>query len=207
MSNHLNGLSNTKIYRKYRSMLERCKNPNHRSYMEYGGRGIKVCKEWDSELGFLVFYDWAMANGYKDELTLERKDVNGNYCPENCTWIPMGEQQRNKRSNVIFEKDGKKYLETDLAKELGVSESTIRDRLLRGKDVFAPKFERTKMVIRDDGVVYQSIREASRENGVHESKVGAVCRGERKRTAGHSFRFLTKEEAEAKLKELENESV
>lgn len=203
MSNHLKRLSNTKIYRKYRSMLERCNNKNHRSYMDYGGRGIKVCEDWSCDIGFLCFYDWAMKNGYKDELTLERIDVDGDYCPENCKWIPMGEQQRNKRSNVIFEKDGKKYLETDLAKELGVSESTIRDRILRGKDVFAPKFERRKMVIRDDGVIYQSIREAARENNAQESKVGAVCRGVRNKTVGHSFRFLTKEEAEKKLAEME----
>lgn len=201
MSNHLNGLSNTKIYRKYRSMLERCNNKNHKSYMDYGGRGIGICEEWLGKQGFLSFYEWAMESGYKDGLTLERKNVDGDYCPENCCFITNEEQQRNKRSNVVFEKDGEEYLETDLAKELGVRESTIRDRVLRGKDVFAPKFERKKKVIRDDGVVYESIREASRANGVHESKVGAACRGERKRTAGHSFRFLA--EAEKALAEME----
>ena len=201
MSNHLNGLSKTKIYRKYRSMLDRCYNENNNSYKEYGGRGIKVCSEWQGRKGFLSFYDWAMKNGYKDGLTIQRKDVNGDYCPENCCFVTNEEQQRNKRNNVIFEKDGEKYLETDLARKLGMRESTIRDRVLRGKDVFAPKFERKKKVIRDDGVIYESIREASKANGVHESKVGAVCRGERKRTAGHSFKFL--EEAEKALAEME----
>lgn len=201
LSNHLGGLSNTKLYSKYRSMLDRCYNENNNSYKEYGGRGIKVCSEWQGRKGFLSFYDWALKNGYKVGLTIERKDVNGDYCPENCCFVTNEEQQRNKRNNVIFEKDGEKYLETDLAKELGVRESTIRDRVLRGKDVFAPKFERKKKVVRDDGVIYESIREASKANGVHESKVGAVCRGERKRTAGHSFRFLV--EAEKALEEME----
>lgn len=184
-------------------MLGRCNNSNDKFYKDYGGRGITVCKEWCRKNGFSSFYNWAIENGYEEGLTIERKDVNGNYCPQNCTWISLEEQQRNKRNNVVFEKDGKKYLETDLAKELGVRESTIRDRVLRGKDVFAPKFERKKKVIRDDGVIYESIREASKANGVHESKVGAVCRGERKRTAGHSFRFLTKAEAEKALEEME----
>ena len=201
LSNHLGGLSNTKLYSKYRSMLDRCYNENNNSYKEYGGRGIKVCSEWQGRKGFLSFYDWALKNGYKVGLTIERKDVNGDYCPENCCFVTNEEQQRNKRNNVIFEKDGEKYLETDLAKELGVRESTIRDRVLRGKDVFAPKFERKKKVVRDDGVIYESIREAAKANGVHESKVGAVCRGERKRTAGHSFRFLA--EAEKALAEME----
>ena len=205
MSKHLNGLSNTKIYRKYRSMLDRCNNENNKSYKDYGGRGITVCEEWLGKLGFLNFYDWANKNGYKEGMTIERKDVNGNYCPENCCFITNAEQQRNKRNNVVFEKDGEKILETDLAKKLNLTEGAIRYRLDANNDVFAPKFERKKKVVRDDGVIYESIREASKANKVHESKIGAVCRGERKRTAGHSFRFLTKEEAEqalAKMKEV-----
>lgn len=205
MSNHLNGLSNTKIYRKYRSMLDRCNNENNKSYKDYGGRGITVCKEWLGKLGFLNFYDWANKNGYKEGMTIERKDVNGNYCPENCCFVTNAEQQRNKRNNVVFEKDGEKMLEIDVAKMLNLSETTIKYRLDAGKDIFAPKYERKKGVIRDDGAVYESVREASKANGVHESKISAVCRGERKRTAGHSFRFLTKEEAEqalAKMKEV-----
>lgn len=200
MSNNLQGLSNTKLYRKYRSMLERCNNPNNKSYKDYGGRGITVCEEWAEKDGFLKFYDWAMQNGYNDELTIERKNVNGNYCPSNCCFVTNAEQQRNKRNNVILKNGDKEILEVDLAKELNISESTIRARILSGNDVFAPKFKRTKAVVRDDGVVYESIREAAKANKIHESKIGAVCRGERKRTAGHSFKF--KEEAEAKLREM-----
>ena len=202
MNNYLNGLSNTKIYRKYRSMLERCNNEKHKSYMDYGGRGIKVCDEWSGKLGFLNFYDWANANGYKDGMTIERKDVNGNYCPENCCFITNEEQQRNKRNNVILEKDGEKMLGSDVAKMLNLSEGAIRYRLDTNKDVFAPKTDRRKKVIRDDGVIYKSIREAAEMNGVHESRIGAVCRGERKKTANHSFRFHTKEEAEAALEKM-----
>lgn len=200
MSNHLNGLSNTKFYRKHRSMLDRCNNTKHKSYNDYGGRGIKVCDEWQGKEGFLNFYKWAVENGYTDGLTIERKDVNSDYCPSNCCFITNDQQQRNKRNNVVLVKDGKEILEADLARELGISETTIRARILAGKDVFAPKIKRNKEVIRDDGVIYSSIREAAKMNGIHESKVGAVCRGERKRTAGHSFKF--REEAEKALADM-----
>lgn len=200
MSNHLNGLSNTKLYRKHRAMLERCNNPKHKSYSDYGGRGIKVCNEWQGKEGFLNFYGWATKNGYKEGLTIERKNVNEDYCPDNCCFITNAEQQRNKRNNVILMKGDNKILESDLAKELGVSETTIRDRIIHGRDVFAPKFKRTKEVVRDDGVIYSSIREAAKMNGANESKIGAVCRGKRKRTAGHSFKF--KAEAEKALEKM-----
>lgn len=202
MSNHLNGLSNTKLYRKHRSMLERCNNVNNKSYPDYGGRGIKVCEEWSGKTGFLKFYDWAMVSGYKEGLTIERKDVNGDYCPDNCCFITNAEQQRNKRSNVVIDKDGKRMLLTDIAKELNLSDGAVARRIKINGDIFAPKFERKKKVVREDGVVYQSIREAAKANGASESKISAVCRGERKRTANHSFRFLTKAEAEAALERM-----
>ena len=86
-------------------MLQRCNNANKKNYHNYGGRGIKVCSEWQNS--FEAFRDWAMANGYnpeakRGECTLDRIDVNGNYCPENCRWITNAEQQRNKRKRGVF---------------------------------------------------------------------------------------------------------
>lgn len=205
MSNNQKGLSNTKLYRIHRGMINRCYKEYDKFFKDYGGRGIIVCEEWLGANGFLNFYQWAINNGYEEGLSIERKDVNGNYCPENCTFITMAEQQRNKRSNVWIDHDGEKRTIADVSKETGLSWGGINYRLKRGKDVFAGRYERKKMVVRDDGVVYGSIREAGKANGVHESKVSAVCNGIRKRTAGHGFRFLTKEEAEqalAKMKEV-----
>jgi hypothetical protein len=79
-------MSNTRLYRVWRGMIARCNYPSHDMYPNYGGRGIKICKDWND---YQTFYDWAMANGYNPdasfgECTIDRINVNGNYCPENC---------------------------------------------------------------------------------------------------------------------------
>lgn len=92
LKNH--GMSKTKLYRSWVSMMARCFDIKNIRYSSYGGRGITVCSDWQKAGAFL---DWAIKNGYEEGLTLERVDVYGNYCPENCTWIPLKDQCRNKR--------------------------------------------------------------------------------------------------------------
>lgn len=89
------GKCGTRLYRVYNKMLTRCSNPSNNRYVNYGGRGIKVCEEWSSS--FEAFDKWATSNGYEDSLTIERVEVNKGYSPDNCTWIPLAEQALNKR--------------------------------------------------------------------------------------------------------------
>ncbi len=128
--NFSHGQHGSRLYHCWRNMLDRCENKNNKEYSNYGLRNISVCPEWHD---FRNFYDWAMANGYQDELTIERLDVNSGYSPGNCTWATMYVQARNRRNNRKLTFDGKTMIITDWAKELGVSEATLRKRLKRGR--------------------------------------------------------------------------
>lgn len=98
------GLSKTRIYKTYLSMKQRCYNKNCTAYKNYGLRGIKICDEWLND--FKNFYQWSIENGYKNNLTIERIDFNGNYQPSNCKWATTKEQGNNTRHCVFVTIDG-----------------------------------------------------------------------------------------------------
>lgn len=132
--NTTHGLSKTKIYRVFHGMKQRCYNPNNPEYENYGGRGIAICEEWLHD--FSSFYEWMISAGWDDkksgrEQTIERNNVNGNYCPENCSLIPMKEQALNKTDSRNITAFGKTKNLSQWAIETGISVTTIKARIDR----------------------------------------------------------------------------
>lgn len=119
--------SNSRIYRSWANMKARCSNKNNSRYYCYGANGIKVCDEWLND--FQAFYEWSMSNGYTDELTIDRIDVNGNYEPSNCRWTTVKEQNNNTRRNRLITYNGKTQTLSQWAEELGIKYKTLQNRI------------------------------------------------------------------------------
>lgn len=122
-------MAHTRIYNEWKSMKARCacKNPKRREYEDYYMRGIKVCEEWANS--FEAFYEWAMANGYSDELTIDRIDNDGNYEPSNCRWVNNTTQQRNRRKTVFLEYNGERRALSEWCEIYGLNMKTCYGRL------------------------------------------------------------------------------
>ena len=126
----------TKLYPIWVQIKQRCLNINNKNYRQYGERGISVCQEWLDD--FMNFYNWAMANGYKEGLTIDRINTNGDYCPENCRWVDFIKQARNTRKNVFITYRGEKHCISEWAEILGIKAATLRYRALKGLDLCRP---------------------------------------------------------------------
>lgn len=124
------GLSMThkKLHWVWVAMKQRCDNPSNKDFACYGGRGIKVCREWYE---FENFYNWAKSTGYHDGVTIERRDVNSGYSPENCTWIVNERQADNRQNSIQFCYNGENLTIRQIADLTGLNYLTLRSRLLR----------------------------------------------------------------------------
>lgn len=131
------GLSNTRLYSIHKDMNRRCYNRNNKSYEDYGGRGIKVCRQWRGKPGFLNFYNWALSHGYDESLTLDRIDNGMDYEPDNCRWSNVEEQANNKRNNVNITINGETKTKTQWARDYGINYHTVCSRINKGMDPVA----------------------------------------------------------------------
>ena len=125
-----NGYSKTRIYRIFIGMKQRCYKDNDKDYPRYGGRGIKICDEWlqDSK----KFVEWAKEHGYKETLSIDRIDVNGDYTPDNCRWVSAKKQANNRRSNLFITYDGKTLSASEWCAIKGWNRHIIPERLRKG---------------------------------------------------------------------------
>ena len=124
--------ANTRIYKIWSKMKDRCTNPNNQYYHRYGGRGIHYWYTWQS---FEVFAVWAFSNGYEEHLTLDRIDNDGDYTPFNCRWVTTRVQNRNKRNNVMVTIGEDTLCLTDMCKKYNIKRSTVTSRLNYGWDI------------------------------------------------------------------------
>lgn len=129
------GGSADRLYSIWNDMNRRCFDDRRDDFSRYGGRGISVCEEWRSS--YIAFRDWAISNGYQDSLTIDRIDVNGNYCPENCRWATLIEQANNRRNNHEISYNGQTLSLAATAREYGVPVTTLNSRIKRRWDIQA----------------------------------------------------------------------
>lgn len=123
---YTHGKSKERIYSIYLGMKKRCYNTNEKSYPRYGGKGITICAEWLND--FMSFYNWSMANGYNDSLSIDRIDNLKGYSPDNCRWITMADQAKNKSNNTYISHNGETKIIADWCRELNFPEGAAHQR-------------------------------------------------------------------------------
>ena len=116
------------LFGVWRAMISRCTNPKDKRYNRYGGRGIRVCDQWLDVNKFIT----DMTKGYEKGLQIDRKNNDGNYCPENCQWTTTKQQTRNYSRNVILEHDGKSLCLADWSIDTGINYGTLWTRIQSG---------------------------------------------------------------------------
>lgn len=198
--NTRHGGCGTRLYGIWFDMRQRCSWEKSISWANYGGRGIRVCDEWEAD--FVPFRDWALANGYRDDLTLDRIDVDGNYCPDNCRWANLDEQNNNKRSCIYVTIGGVTKSVTQWCRETGVPRHTAYSRIRKGwepeRAVTEPKDQerakesasraKYKPVIVDGRDWYESMTAAAEAIGSTQHAVSAAVR-KGGRTKGHTVEY------------------
>lgn len=201
MQHTKHGKCGSSLYNSWSNMIQRCTNPKHPSYSRYGGRGITVCTSWMTCSDFVT---WAVDNGYRVGLSIERIDNNGNYEPSNCRWASRKDQQRNRGVNHVVEYKGETRCLTEWAEILGMEPKTLEYRLTRSgmtvHDAFNLPVHRHRtgavQATSDDGTVtvYRNASDAARALGVSSSSGISLClSGKTKSAYGRSWNYVYEE--------------
>ncbi len=198
-------LYGTRVYIIWYSMKCRCYKKSNDNYKHYGGRGIKMCDEWKND--FMTFYNWAINNGYSDNLTIDRIDNNGDYEPTNCRWVTMSEQANNRRTNVILTHNGESHTIMEWSKITGINFGTLQNRVYSGWDdekilttpvkyrEFHKQYSgKTPITMFDENGTFiknfASIKDAERETGIKSSAISNYLKGIVKTCHGYTFSYL-----------------
>lgn len=131
--NFKHGKIHTRLYRIWANMKTRCYNHKSNKRLDWQNKGIVVCEEWKND--FKAFYDWAITNGYKDNLTLDRIDNNGNYEPSNCRWATYSDQNNNKNCVPKYKYKGTVFQQYETEKLFGIKRTTFQRRIYSGMSV------------------------------------------------------------------------
>lgn len=123
------GKSRTKLYYVWQGMINRCERESHKSYSDYGAKGISVCEEWHNPE---VFFEWAINNGYKEGLEIDRIETTGNYCPRNCRWISRAINANNKSNNKLIVHNGEEKTLAEWARYYNVNYKNLSRNLKKG---------------------------------------------------------------------------
>lgn len=129
-SKTIHGGRKTRLYNIWSKIKERCYNPHSKSFSNYGGSGIAMYEEWRTD--FTAFRDWALSNGYADNFSIDRININGNYEPSNCRWVDKTTQANNRKTNRTILYNGETHTLAEWQRITGISQSTIKTRLNAG---------------------------------------------------------------------------
>lgn len=198
----------TRLYRIWSSMKTRCNNPNCRIYMRYGGRGITICDEWQRD--FAAFREWAISNGYSEELTIDRINNDEGYSPENCRWATTKEQNRNRRDNRLLTLNGNTKPLAEWAEIAGLNIPTLHKRVVKlgwslekamttplwGDPDREPNWSQMKAVHQCDKdgnilATFESVTEASRVTKISRCNISSALHGKRRIAGGYYWKFVT----------------
>lgn len=197
------GFTHHRLYACYYRMRRRCENPADSSYERYGGRGIKVCNEWKNDI--MSFINWGLENGYREGLSIDRIDNNGDYSPNNCRWANVVQQCNNRRTNKFISYNGETHTYAEWSRIVGIKQLTIRHRIenlgwsiedaltistderrygvLQNANVRTAVYKEGKLI-----AVCNSMDEASKKLGIGKSSVSRHVKSGTPTRSGYVFR-------------------